>query len=1345
MGEDVAVAEGFAMACGALMAGIAGLLWRHHAMRPAWGLRWLAAAMALAALTNLLAPMLVTGAWRAGLIDPRPGLAGLLALTLGFGSLAALVVGMRHYVLRAPPRPWRLFLVLWLSAQIVVLAAARMLGLRYGGDLVAAGLFLYGTALSVAAARREPGVGHGLLALSLSVHPLSLLVLLAVGLDMRAARYLAALPYAMVGLVLLSASLVRIRSELVRELQARGEAEASNRDTQAALQRSRAVQQALLQQAPIPMAFTPVADGRVPHSYWNQAWYRSFGYASGSKEGVGGDEFDFYVEPQAGAGYMRRMLEQGRAGPFEVRLRHASGAEMHCVMQGSVIESDNGPFVVSTFIDVTRQRANELRLREFETMVQSADDGIFFLDQGLITAVNVAVERIFGSAAQDLVGRSPLDWSPATQPDGRGSALAARELIAAALRGEPQRFHWRHCRADGQPFTAQVALTHVEGVPGRLVAVLRDVTEDRDRTLALARSEARFKSTIAVSNTGAWEFQAADQRLWCSPEYFTMLGLDPAAYPADGRATLQAGWVELLHPDDVQPCLRRFTNYLQAGSAGLYESQFRMRHADGHWVWIWSRGQTLRNADGSLGDVTVGTHINITEQKLAEVELRKARQMAEVIARAQLQFIVQKDRRKSFDGLLADILALADSEYGLIGEVLRDAEGRPYLKTFAITNIAWNEATRAVYEADAPKGMEFRNPISLFGAVMATGQPVIANDPAHDPRRAGLPEGHPALDAFLGVPVFHGGEMVALVGVSNRPGGYDEGVIDFLRPLTATIGQLVVAHRNQIRQQETELRLETISNNLPNSMVYQIDCGEDGGTRRFSYLSAGVEHLHGLARGDVLRDAKLIYAQIHPEDLKQLAAKEAECLQGLSEFSTEYRGRGPDGEERWFYLCSTPSRNAEHHIIWDGIELDITERKRAEAELALSRAQLMANLDNTPTVAVQWFDRDGRVLYWNPASEALYGVAAADVLGRIPLGALYADELELQGLLDVIRTIEASGKAYGPYEVDITRQDGRIVSVLATTFPIPMGEGRTAFVCMDVDITARRQAERDLQELNQSLESRVEARTRELSQALNDLNRTQQDLIQSEKLAALGALVAGVAHELNTPIGNAVTVASTLVDVEARMRETIGTGLTRAALNGFLDTVRESGAMLSRNLTRAVDLVSSFKQVAVDQNNHQRRGFDLQEMLSEVQIVMAPSLRKAHVALVVELRDNVEMDSFPGALTQLLMILINNAIIHAFEGRRGGTVTLTASAAGPDRARIVVSDDGVGIAPGSLGRIFEPFFTTKLGKGGSGLGLHIAYNVVTGTLGGRISAQSAPGQGTRMVVELPRSAPDSRA
>lgn len=181
--------------------------------------------------------------------------------------------------------------------------------------------------------------------------------------------------------------------------------------------------------------------------------------------------------------------------------------------------------------------------------------------------------------------------------------------------------------------------------------------------------------------------------------------------------------------------------------------------------------------------------------------------------------------------------------------------------------------------------------------------------------------------------------------------------------------------------------------------------------------------------------------------------------------------------------------------------------------------------------------------------------------------------------------------------------------------------------------------------------------------------------------------------------------------------------------------------MLSRNLVRAADLVSSFKQVAVDQNSHQRRTFLLQDILSEVDVIMTPSLRKAHVRLSLDVRDTVSLDSFPGALTQVLMILITNAIAHAFEGRDGGTVTITTNALGSDRVLITVADDGVGIAAAHLGRVFEPFFTTKLGKGGSGLGLHICYNVVTGTLGGKVSAQSAPAQGTRMLLEIPLSAP----
>ena len=182
--------------------------------------------------------------------------------------------------------------------------------------------------------------------------------------------------------------------------------------------------------------------------------------------------------------------------------------------------------------------------------------------------------------------------------------------------------------------------------------------------------------------------------------------------------------------------------------------------------------------------------------------------LIEAIARAQALFIHSDDNHTVFDGLLADLLNLAESEYGFIGEVLSTDEGQPYLKTHAITNIAWNVETRKFYAENAPDGLEFFNLKSLFGSVMTSKQPVIANTPASDPRSGGLPEGHPPLNAFLGVPIFMGDEMLAMVGISNRQGGYQQSLIDFLQPLLTTIGQLIQAKRNQyIRlQAEQDLR-----------------------------------------------------------------------------------------------------------------------------------------------------------------------------------------------------------------------------------------------------------------------------------------------------------------------------------------------------------------------------------------------------------------------------------------------------------------------------------------------------------------------------------------------------------
>ena len=181
--------------------------------------------------------------------------------------------------------------------------------------------------------------------------------------------------------------------------------------------------------------------------------------------------------------------------------------------------------------------------------------------------------------------------------------------------------------------------------------------------------------------------------------------------------------------------------------------------------------------------------------------------LLEAITRAQRSYEVGASPRALFDRMLSDLLELTGSEYGFIGEVWRDEVGTPYLKTHAITNIAWNDATRAFYAENAPKGMEFRNLHSLFGEVLATGEHVIANQPATDPRRCGIPDGHPSLDAFLGAPFFHGGAFVGMVGIANRAGGYDEELLAWLQPLLTTCAGIIAVHRAWVDRAEVEASL----------------------------------------------------------------------------------------------------------------------------------------------------------------------------------------------------------------------------------------------------------------------------------------------------------------------------------------------------------------------------------------------------------------------------------------------------------------------------------------------------------------------------------------------------------
>jgi len=295
-------------------------------------------------------------------------------------------------------------------------------------------------------------------------------------------------------------------------------------------------------------------------------------------------------------------------------------------------------------------------------------------------------------------------------------------------------------------------------------------------------------------------------------------------------------------------------------------------------------------------------------------------------------------------------------------------------------------------------------------------------------------------------------------------------------------------------------------------------------------------------------------------------------------------------------------------------------------------------------------------------------------------------------------------------------------------------------------IQALESSQEKVEQLNAELEQRVHDRTQALRDTLNRLEDAQQHLIQSEKLASLGALVAGVSHELNTPVGNALTVITTLADKHDAFVERLNqNALRRSDLDAYVVNVQEAQLLTSRNLRKAADLLQSFKQVAVDQTSYQRRSFNLSATVDEVLMSIQPMLRRSQVEVVTEIDAEILLNGFPGPLGQVITNLVVNALTHAFdESSLLPQVRITAALApDSDWISLVVEDNGKGIAPEHLKKVFDPFFTTRLGQGGSGLGLHIVHNLVTGMLAGEIHVDSELEKRTRFMMKLPIKAPAS--
>ena len=291
----------------------------------------------------------------------------------------------------------------------------------------------------------------------------------------------------------------------------------------------------------------------------------------------------------------------------------------------------------------------------------------------------------------------------------------------------------------------------------------------------------------------------------------------------------------------------------------------------------------------------------------------------------------------------------------------------------------------------------------------------------------------------------------------------------------------------------------------------------------------------------------------------------------------------------------------------------------------------------------------------------------------------------------------------------------------------------------------QRQAEEQHRKLNASLEDMVNHRTtalkdanQELIQTLEKLHQFQRQIVQNEKMASLGDMVAGVAHEVNTPIGLGVTASTMMLDRLAIIQKDFENKTLKAsAMKRFLDESNENLNIIYRNLNRAAELISSFKQVAVDQTSESSRSFCVAQLVNEILLSLQPRLKKLKHNINVDCDPTLSVETKAGPINQILINLIMNSVIHGFENIEEGAIDIRAEMVSNNKLKLVYTDNGKGISPEIRKRIFDPFVTTKRGQGGSGLGMHLVYNLVTQALNGSISITSEEGKGVEFVIIFP--------
>lgn len=575
----------------------------------------------------------------------------------------------------------------------------------------------------------------------------------------------------------------------------------------------------------------------------------------------------------------------------------------------------------------------ELRalIEEYEEFRYNLPDALLELElpSTRVTYLNRKAQMLLQYAVEDVIsGVTGLNFLDAASQEQALRAsdghLDARVRQGLPYERQPEQvlYNFTLIRKDGSSFPAEVQGSYIldgQGMPRGVRYMFRDISErvraDQERARLAALVESSEDAIISRDPDGrvlSWNRGAQKLFGWEADE-------------------IVGGPLQVLESPAGPEAMAAQFERENALAPQMFETRIRARDGAERDISV----SVFPVLDGRGDRIAIGGIArDIGPRRAAEAERARMEQMLDALAHAQAEFIRTADPARVFGSLLDLTLGLTGSEYGFIGEVFERPGGGRYLKTHAITDISWDDSSRAFYAEHAPEGLEFTNLETLFGAVLRTGEPVFANDPAHDPRRGGLPPGHPPLRAFMGLPIHIGGEFAGMVGVANCPDGYGPEVAGSLRPLIATCGTILEALRGDRRRREVERQLDlALQGGDLVLWEWEIPAG------RVSVIDRG-----GLSAGPEVEDFNLWVERVHPEDRGVLDAAFREYQAGRSgTLEVELRRRGAAGEWAWSLLRGTIVERDEagRAVRAAGSFLNIEARKRSELERERLEQQML--------------------------------------------------------------------------------------------------------------------------------------------------------------------------------------------------------------------------------------------------------------------------------------------------------------------------------------------------------------------------------------------------------------------